>query len=124
MERLWIVLASKRHNLLGTDHVRTVLERFAYRVVLEELHRPIIADAGQWSGHPPASRVRWPPTCHPFAGMGVLANRCDDPGERSPFACPLLPEQVDRGGGEALTERGDGRSGIQDEPEMEAVAQP
>ena len=37
---------------------------------------------------------------------------------------PLLPEQVDRGGGEALTERGDRRSGMQDEAEMEAVAQP
>ncbi len=37
------------------------------------------------------------------------------------LANALLPEQVDRGGSEALTERGDRRSGIQDKPEVEAV---
>ncbi len=43
---------------------------------------------------------------------------------RRAFAFPLLPEQVDQGGDQAHTERGDRRSGIQDEAEVEAVTQP
>ena len=75
MERLWIVLASKRHDLLGPDHVRTVLELFAYLVVLEVLHRPIIADAGQWSAQPVVVIARWSTDPAPNTPAGQFDGR-------------------------------------------------
>ena len=61
------------------------------------------------------------PSDRPRRGSPAWTRRS---GESRLFACPLLPEQIDRGGDETFAEGGDRYAGMQDEAEVEAVAQP